>query len=90
MLQRSGPAYIRVLGADAKGLEILRRMKTSSSLPVLGKAPVRGTGPGRVLARIERAACDLWEELTDRFSPGEERKRRPLIPEYSPEGESVP
>ena len=52
MLQRSGPAYIRVLGADAKGLEILRRMKTSSSLPVLGKAPVRGTGPGRVLARL--------------------------------------
>lgn len=90
MLQRSGPAYIRVLGADAKGLEILRRMKTSSSLPVLGKAPVRGTGPGRVLARIERAACDLWEELTDRFSPGEERKRRPLIPGYSPEGENVP
>lgn len=90
MLQRSGPAYIRVLGADGKGLEILRRMRDASSLPVLGRAPVRIGGPGEILARIERSAGDLWEELAEKFSPGEEKKRRPLTAEYFRAGETAP
>lgn len=81
MLQKSGPAYIRVLGADARGAEILRRMRSVSSLPVLGKAPSGTGGAGEVLARIERTASDLWEEIAERYSPGEEKKRHTLITE---------
>ncbi|NLK18425.1 MAG: nucleotidyltransferase family protein [Synergistaceae bacterium] len=89
-LQESGPAYIRVLGADQKGMEILRRMRDGSTLPVLGKAPVKVPGPGGTLARIERSACDLWEEMTEKYSPGLEKKRRTITAEYFGEGESAP
>ena len=56
------PAYLRVLGADACGLEMLRRMKQTASLPVITK-----TAHGHNLAApaqrqflTDRAADDLW------------------------------
>nr|WP_290682471.1 nucleotidyltransferase family protein [Aminivibrio sp.] len=89
-LQRSGPQYIRVLGADKVGMEILRKMRSSSRLPVMGKAPAGMKGEALLLAGIEQSACNVWEELTAVFSPGEEKKRYPLMGECFPEGENVP
>ncbi|TDY61796.1 putative nucleotidyltransferase [Aminivibrio pyruvatiphilus] len=89
-LQRSGPQYIRVLGADVVGMEILRKMRSAACLPVMGKAPAGLKGEGLLLAGIEQTACTVWEELTSVFSPGEEKKRHPLMGECFPEGENVP
>ncbi len=89
-LQRLGPQYIRVLGADAVGMEILRRMKSVSKLPVLGRAPAGLRGEGALLANIEQTACKVWEELTAVFSPGEEKKRHPLMAECFSEAGNVP
>lgn len=89
-LQRSGPQYIRVLGADSAGMEILRKMRSAALLPVMGKAPAGLKGEGRLLAGIEQAACSVWEELTTVFSPGEEKKRHPLMEECFSEGGNVP
>lgn len=91
-IQQSGPAYIRVLGADRGGLWMLRKMKKTSTLPVAGKHPVRGSKALHMLSEIEIGACRLWETLTGVFTPGYETKRRPLIrtEEYSAEGENVP
>ena len=89
-LQSSGPAYIRVLAADGKGLEILRRARDRSSLPLLGRHPHScEKGAGRI-AHMELTAGDAWESLAACFRPGEERKRRPLITQGRAEGESAP
>jgi len=91
-LQESGPAYIRVLGADRGGLWMLRKMRKTSAIPVAGKHPVSGDRKLLMLSEIETRACRLWETLTGVFSPGYEKKRRPLIrtEEYSGEEGSVP
>lgn len=91
-LQESGPAYIRVLGADRGGLWMLRKMRETSTIPVAGKHPVSGSRTLHMLSKIETGACNLWETLTCVFSPGSEKKRRPLIrtEEYSGEEENVP
>ena len=89
-LQRSGPQYIRVLGADSVGMEILRKMRSAARLPVMGKAPAGLRGEGLLLSGIEESAANVWEELTAVFSPGEEKKRHPLMEECFSEGENVP
>lgn len=88
-LQSSGPQYIRVLGADAVGMEILRKMRSTAHLPVMGKAPAGLRGEGLLLAGIEQSAANVWEELTAVFSPGEEKKRYPFMEECFSEGENV-
>ncbi len=53
----AAPPYLRVLGANARGRELLRRMKTTVALPVLTK-PAHGRG----LPLLEREArcTDLY------------------------------
>ncbi|MDR1966373.1 MAG: nucleotidyltransferase family protein, partial [Synergistaceae bacterium] len=64
--QKNGPAYIRVLGANPTGRELLAKMRKSATLPVISGAPRRKASPyaGEIL-RFERAATEIWETLTD-------------------------
>ena len=89
-LQQWGPRYIRALGADSVGIELLRQMRSSSRLPVIGKAPSDFKGAGAILSRIEGSAERLWEELTEVYTPGEEKKRSFIRKEYFPGGETAP
>lgn len=64
--------YLRVLGADARGLELLRDMKTRSTLPVVTK-PAHGRnleGEAGVLFVQGRRADDLWGLCLERPIPG--------------------
>lgn len=63
--------YLRVLGADARGLELLRQMKTRSTLPVVTK-PAHGRnleGEAGVLFALGRRADDLWGLCLERPIP---------------------
>ena len=64
--------YLRVLGADARGLELLRDMKTRSTLPVVTK-PAHGRkleGETGDLFTQGRRADDLWGLCLERPIPG--------------------
>ena len=64
--------YLRVLGADARGLELLRDMKTRSTLPVVTK-PAHGRkleGEVGALFTQGRRADDLWGLCLERPIPG--------------------
>lgn len=64
--------YLRVLGADARGLELLRDMKTRSTLPVVTK-PAHGRkleGEAGDLFTQGRRADDLWGLCLERPIPG--------------------
>jgi predicted nucleotidyltransferase len=63
--QRNGPAYIRVLGTDETGRELLRTMRGSATLPVLSKAGGRMNEYAREVMRFEKAASEIWETLTE-------------------------
>lgn len=63
--------YLRVLGADARGLELLREMKTRSTLPVITK-PAHGrnlAGEAGALFAQGRRADDLWGLCLERPIP---------------------
>jgi predicted nucleotidyltransferase len=82
--QRSGPAYIRVLGANGTGRRLLSLMRDAASLPVISKAsaPKGSRGVSDIAARmmeIEHRATELWETLTDRPEIRSEARRVPLM-----------
>ena len=56
------PPYLRVLGANAAGRELLAEMRTRAALPVLTRpATVRGLDAfARRVFSLEAAATDLW------------------------------
>lgn len=56
------PPYLRVLGMDARGMELLRQMKTKASLPILTKpAHARKLDDvGRRLFELEGRCSDLY------------------------------
>lgn len=57
------PPYLRVLGFDAKGRALLRKMKTAAALPVLVKPAHAGnlTPPGRTLFQLEARCTALYD-----------------------------
>lgn len=63
--------YLRVLGANVRGLELLREMKTRSTLPVITK-PAHGrnlAGEAGALFAQARRADDLWGLCLERPIP---------------------
>lgn len=52
------PPYIRVLGANARGREVLREMKDKAALPIITK-PARGRG--EPLLELEARCTDFYE-----------------------------
>ncbi|MDR0764176.1 MAG: nucleotidyltransferase family protein [Synergistaceae bacterium] len=72
--QRHGPAYLKVLGANAAGRRVLKSIGGKSPLPVLSRAGGRVGPYAMEILRFERAATEIWETLTD--NPGNDAERR--------------
>lgn len=89
-IQKEGPAYIRVLGADECGIAMLRSMRKTATLPVFSKTPHCTGKTGKKIASLELTATALWENLTVAIHAGSERKRHCSFTEqYSPVTENV-
>lgn len=76
------PPYLRVLGFNARGREVLKRMKTKAQLPILTKpAHARELdGPGRRLFELEAQCTDLYGLFLPQLPPpGQEWTRGPII-----------
>ena len=76
------PPYLRVLGFNARGREVLKRMKTTAQLPILTKpAHARELdGPGRRLFELEARCTDLYGLFLPQLPPpGQEWTRGPII-----------
>lgn len=78
------PPYLRVLGADERGRELLRRMAKEASLPVVTRpAGARGLGPAaRALFDQEVRCTDLYTLAYPQLSqsvPGSECLRGPVM-----------
>ena len=78
------PHYLRVLGFNERGREILRGMKKTAKLPVLIR-PVAAKNlpePGRALFQQEARCTDLYDMLLEPVPPaGREWRSGPVLPE---------
>ena len=74
--QESGPAYIRVLGANETGRELLAAMRKRATLPVISKASVpKALGTyAQAMMQLEHRATEIWETLTE--NPGTKAEAR--------------
>lgn len=79
--QAAGPAYIRVLGANETGREVLRAMRGTASLPVISRASVpKDSGAyARRMMQLEHRATEIWEMLTDNPVTKAEARFVPLL-----------
>ena len=78
----ASPPYLRVLGFNARGREVLKQMKTTAQLPILTKpAHARELdGPGRRLFELEAQCTDLYGLFLPQLPPpGQEWTRGPII-----------
>ena len=76
------PPYLRVLGFNARGRDVLKRMKTTAQLPILTKpAHARELdGPGRRLFELEARCTDLYGLFLPQLPPpGQEWTRGPVM-----------
>lgn len=76
------PPYLRVLGFNARGREVLKQMKTTAQLPILTKpAHARELdGPGRRLFELEARCTDLYGLFLPQLPPpGQEWTRGPVM-----------
>jgi predicted nucleotidyltransferase len=76
--QRLGPPYIRVLGWDAKGQAILRRMRTSSRLPIIFHPKGKPRTYQRMIADLEYRTTALWENLVPNPELLSETRKGPI------------
>ena len=77
--QKQGPAYLKVLGANAAGRLLLKLIDEKSPLPVLSRAGGRVSPYAREILRFERSATEIWEMLTDNPRNDAERRAVPRI-----------
>ena len=78
----AAPAYIRVLGFNGRGREVLHRMKQTAALPVLTKpAHARQLEKtGRELFELEARCTDLYDLCVETIpAPGREWNTDPVI-----------
>ena len=76
------PPYIRVLGFNSRGREVLKAMKRAARLPILTKpAHARELdGPGRRLFELEARCTDLYGLCLEHVpAPGQEWTQGPVI-----------
>ena len=76
------PPYLRVLGFNARGREVLKQMKTTAQLPILTKpAHARELdGPGWRLFELEARCTDLYGLFLPQLPPpGQEWTRGPVM-----------
>jgi predicted nucleotidyltransferase len=77
--QKNGPSYIRVLGANKKGREMLARMRKTATLPVICGRAGKQSDYARDTLFFERRSSEIWETLTDTSRPLPDRPRVPLM-----------
>ena len=76
------PPYIRVLGFNARGREVLRQMKKQAQVPIITKpAHARELdAPGRNLFELEARCTDLFDLCMEHIpAPGREWTNGPVI-----------
>ena len=59
--QRLGPPYIRVLGANGTGREVLRKMRDTATLPVISRTIAPGTPYAQKLMQLEHRGGQMRE-----------------------------
>lgn len=77
--QRVGPAYIRVLGTDAKGRKLLREMREKSLLPVITRCGAATGAYAKQMMAYDLLAAELWEQLVPCGEFGREHTRKVII-----------
>ncbi|HDQ93222.1 MAG TPA: nucleotidyltransferase [Synergistetes bacterium] len=82
--QREGPPYIRVLGFDDKGAEILRSMRETALLPVVFHPRGRPGTYQRDIADLEYRASAIWENIVSSPDHGRESRKPPVRPDLDP------
>lgn len=78
--QRMGPPYIRVLGWDRKGQDLLRLMRSTSLLPVIFCPRGRKDSYQRMIADLEYRASAIWENLIPSTDMSRESGTLPVRP----------
>ncbi len=76
--QSTGPPYIRVLGWDSRGQELLRTMKASALVPVVFRPRGRKGTYQRDIANLEYRATRIWENLIPSPDPFRELMATPI------------
>lgn len=77
--QRTGPAYIRVLGTDAAGRKLLREMRGKALLPVITRYGDANGAQARKMIAFDMLAAEIWEQLIPNGEYGREHTRKVLI-----------
>lgn len=77
--QNAGPAYIRVLGANKTGREVLRTMRHTAALPVISRSSAPWSVYAAAMMRYEHRATELWENLTASPRPRAEANFVPIM-----------
>jgi predicted nucleotidyltransferase len=62
-LQRTGPPYLRVLGANSRGRALIRQMKEKATLPLVSRGADIPPGPATSMERFRKMAGIVWEGL---------------------------
>lgn len=78
--QRTGPPYIRVLGWDSRGQELLREMRSSARAPIVFRPRGRKGTYQRNIANLEYKASRIWENLIPSPDPFRECTTPPVRP----------
>ena len=77
--QENGPAYIRVLGANERGRELLGAMRKTATLPVVSGASAPFSPYANRMMQFEHVATELWELLTKKPRPRNEARFVPAM-----------
>ncbi|MDO9508798.1 MAG: nucleotidyltransferase family protein [Thermovirgaceae bacterium] len=76
--QRIGPPYIRVLGWDSRGQELLRIMRSSARVPIVFHPRGRHGTYQRDISDLEYRASRIWENLIPSPDPYRESRTLPV------------
>jgi predicted nucleotidyltransferase len=77
--QKKGPAYIRTLGANERGRELLGRMRSSASLPLIARPSAPWSDYSRSMMQFEHRSTELWETLTQNPRARAESRNVPIM-----------
>jgi len=77
--ERMSPPYMKILGMNDRGKDLLRRMTTTSSAPVVYRHKKFPESFEKTVADFEYRACGIWENLVGSPEPERERYAPPII-----------
>lgn len=77
--QRLGPPCIRVLGANGNGRNLLKEMRGTAKLPVLGRCDESSRGRVASIMEMERRATEIWETFVPGTRPDAEKRAVPVL-----------